>query len=535
MAPVFSSPWGTYIILALVGYFVYRQFRSTIRHGKSPPAPKPLPIVGNVRDLPPPGVPEFRHWLKHKDLYGPISSVTVMDMTLVIVHDKATARHLLEQVASKTSGRPTMVFANQLCGYESIILCQGYTSTFRRYRKLLHQELGTKASAARFQDAQEIEVNRQLVRALHEPEKWLQHYKTTAGATVLKMAYGYTVESGKPDALVTLIDKMMTEFSLAAVPGAWLVDLIPILRYLPENFPGATFKKTARKWNQSVKTSAFTPYRFVQRQMDALNHRESYVSRLIIQQFKANSEGKLTSEDENAIVWTAATLYGAAADTTVITLTAFTLAMILFPRVQWKAQEEIDRVGGGDRLPTFGDRAKLPYINAMVKEALRWWPITPMSFPHTATEDLEYNGYHIRKGTYLLPAVWWFLHDPDVYADPESFDPDRFLSPPNEPDPTSDTSGYGRRICPGRFFADAGLYLNILLSLAVFNIGKAVDEFGKEIEVAVDTKPRILTYPGEFQFNITPRSEKHASLVRQLEADLPLELSDAKSLDIVMS
>lgn len=99
-------------------------------------------------------------------------------MTLVIIHDQKLAHHLLEQTASKTSGRPEMVFANKLCGYESIVLCQGYTSTFRHYRKLLHQELGTKVLAAKFEDAQEVEVNRQLVRALNEPQKWLEHYKT---------------------------------------------------------------------------------------------------------------------------------------------------------------------------------------------------------------------------------------------------------------------------------------------------------------------------------------------------------------------
>ena len=101
-----------------------------------------------------------------------------MGMTLVLVHDKRAAHELLEQAASKTSGRPTMVMANKLCGYESIVLCQGYNSTFRRYRKYLHRELGTKVSAAQFRDVQEFEVKRQLVRTLNEPEKWLDHCKT---------------------------------------------------------------------------------------------------------------------------------------------------------------------------------------------------------------------------------------------------------------------------------------------------------------------------------------------------------------------
>lgn len=117
--------------------------------------------------------------------------------------------------------------------------------------------------------------------------------------------------------------------------------------------------------------------------------------------------GKLSSEEE-AIIWTAASLYGAAADTTVITLTAFILAMIRFPKVQERAQDEIDRVVWTDRLPSHDDREKLSYINALVKEAIRWWPIAPMGFPHTATEDIQYDGFLIAKGAYLLPAVWWF-------------------------------------------------------------------------------------------------------------------------------
>ncbi|KAK1770166.1 cytochrome P450 [Phialemonium atrogriseum] len=518
-------------IIALVGYLIYQQSNQRGQR-KLPPGPRPLPILGNIKDFPPDGTPEYRHWIKHKDLYGGVSSVTVMGMTLVLVHDKRAAHELLEQAASKTSGRPTMVMANKLCGYESIVLCQGYNSTFRRYRKYLHQELGTKVSAAQFRDVQEFEVKRQLVRTLNEPEKWLDHCKKTTAATVLKMAYGYTIEPHKPDILVDLIEKMMTEFSLAAVPMAWAVDVIPALQYLPENFPGATFKKTARKWRKSIQGSAYIPYRFVQRQMAALTHRQSYVSELV-RQLKEEENAELSSEDEDAVVWTAASLYGAAADTTAITLTTFTLAMVKFEHVQRKAQEEIDRVVGTDRLPTFEDREKLPYVNALVKEATRWWPIAPMGFPHTATEDIVFNGLRIPKGAYLLPAVWWFLHDPEVYANPESFDPDRFLPPRNEPDPTTEAFGYGRRKCPGRFFADSSLYLNIVQSLAAFDISKAVGKDGKEIEVDVKPKPGLLTYPTEFEFQIKPRSGKHTELIRELERQHPWEASDAEHLESI--
>ena len=355
-------------------------------------------------------------------------------------------------------------------------------------------------------------------------------FGSTAAATVLKMAYGYTVEPEKPDMLVELIDRMMTEFSLAAVPMAWAVDIIPALRYLPDGFPGTKFKETARRWRKSIHASAYLPYDFVRRQMSAFTSRSCYVSKLV-QKLTQESEGSLSDEDENAIIWTAASLYGAAADTTVITLTAFTAAMIMFPEVQKKAQDEIDRVIGPDRLPTFSDRENLPYINAMVKEASRWWVVSPMGFPHTATDDIEYEGMHIPKGSFLLPAVWWFLHDPEVYADPERFDPDRFLEPRSEPDPRTEAFGYGRRICPGRFFADSSLFLNMAQTLAVFNLSKKVDKDGQEIDVNIKPQPGVLTYPTEFDFQISPRSAAHATLIEQVGRGHPCEAGDAELLD----
>ncbi|KAL3462390.1 cytochrome P450 [Aspergillus heterothallicus] len=516
-------------ITLFLAYITYREiFGANGSSTRLPPGPDGIPLLGNLGDFPPAGALEYKHWLLHKKLFGGISSVSVLGMTLVIIHDKQAARDLLEQNSAKTSGRPIMVMANKLCGYENIILCKDYTPSFVRARKLLQRVLGSSASAAEFRGMQEGEVNKLLVRALNEPEKLLEHFKTNAASTVLKMAYGYTISTDKPDMLATLIDRMMTEFSLAAVPMAWAVDIIPALQYLPENFPGAGFKKTARKWKKSIQACAYIPYRFVRRQMAEGTNQPSYVSKLI-GELTAENDGKLSEEDEHAIIWTAASLYGAAADTTVIALTTWTLAMLRFPGVQTKAQEEIDRVVGSARLPTLNDRENLPYINAIVKETLRWWPIAPMGFPHTAAEDISYRGYTIPKGATLLPAVWWFLHDPEVYADPESFDPDRFLAPRNEPDPAGDAFGNGRRVCVGQYFADESLYLHIVQSLAVFTIRKSVGEDGGEVAVeGVKPKPGVLTYPTEFACRVEVRSAVHERLVRGLEHINKVEVGNKK-------
>jgi Cytochrome P450 len=94
------------------------------------------------------------------------------------------------------------------------------------------------------------------------------------------------------------------------------------------------------------------------------------------------------------------------------------LAVILYPDTQKRAQEELDAVTGRERLPTFDDRARLPFIDAMCREVMRWRPVTPLGasiqspvsreaylksmspvgIPHATTEDIVYKGYFIPRG-----------------------------------------------------------------------------------------------------------------------------------------
>ena len=80
--------------------------------------------------------------------------------------------------------------------------------------------------------------------------------------------------------------------------------------------------------------------------------------------------------------------------------------MVLFPEAQRKAQEELDKVVGFNRLPEYEDRESLPYINALCKEVLRWQPVTPLGLPHRVTQDDIFDGYLIPEGTLVLGNAW---------------------------------------------------------------------------------------------------------------------------------
>lgn len=83
------------------------------------------------------------------------------------------------------------------------------------------------------------------------------------------------------------------------------------------------------------------------------------------------------------------------------------LAMVMYPDAQKKAQQELDAVIGPDRLPEFSDRDSLPYLNAVVKEIIRWHTVVPLGVSHCVTEEDEYKGYRIPAGTILVPNAWY--------------------------------------------------------------------------------------------------------------------------------
>lgn len=112
---------------------------------------------------------------------------------------------------------------------------------------------------------------------------------------------------------------------------------------------------------------------------------------------------------------------------TVSAIYAFFKAMTLYPEVQKRAQAEIDAVIGIGRLPVLDDRERLPYVNALVFEVLRWHTIGPtgtynrtwrfcchwltfkLGIPHRVTEDDIHEGYFIPKGSVIIPNIWFGL------------------------------------------------------------------------------------------------------------------------------
>jgi hypothetical protein len=112
----------------------------------------------------------------------------------------------------------------------------------------------------------------------------------------------------------------MEQFSEAVIPGRWLVDLIPALKYLPEWLPGAgEFQKSARLWRETLYKAVHVPYAFVQDQMKRRGDNISFVSRLLLELQQKSSTPP--PEEEHIIKWSALSLYAGGSDTVRLVLT----------------------------------------------------------------------------------------------------------------------------------------------------------------------------------------------------------------------
>jgi hypothetical protein len=173
--------------------------------------------------MPTPGTLECHHWLKHKDLYGPISSVTVLNQTFIIVNDSSIALELLKDRASTNSGRPVMWFCGEMVGWKNALAFLQPNETFKIHRRNFAKVAASGAALTVFERVQEEETAHFLLNVLAEPNDLFAHIRREAGAVILRTTYGYTPEAHGRDGLIELVGQTLRDFSKMSVPGKCLV------------------------------------------------------------------------------------------------------------------------------------------------------------------------------------------------------------------------------------------------------------------------------------------------------------------------
>ncbi|KAH8995439.1 cytochrome P450 [Lactarius akahatsu] len=498
------------LLVSFVVLFAVRYARSPWR--SLPPGPRGLPIIGHAHLF------RDKSWMYRQDCkrFGDMMYLNAFGKPVLVLQSLKAAFELLEKRANISSDRPRFIVADEiLCGglFSAAMI---YGDLWRRTRRAAHEGL-TKLAVRDYHPILRKEATLLSSAILDDQGALELHFQRSSASAILSILYDYPTLENNDDETLKRIHTFIGRVSEAASPGAHLVELLPWMMHIPEIF--AKWKREGRKHFREHTDMFNGLLNAVRGDVSKGSERPSMSATLI-----KNSDRNGLSDEEMA--WLIGTLYTAGAETTATALSWWALAMVTHPEIQKRAQAELDAVVGRARPPTFSDVSGLQYIQAIVKETLRWRPSLALGIPHNTTEDIWYDGVFIPKGTTCISNLWQCHHDPAFYGDDAAkFNPERYLDangrlssgPAETRDEGHSAYGFGRRACVGKHVANDSLFITIATVLWAANLERVRDENGKEVipdtDAFVDTG--MVVRPLTYWFDVTPRFPEARSILAE--------------------
>ncbi|KAG0697943.1 cytochrome P450 [Suillus ampliporus] len=409
--------------------------------------------------------------------YGPLITLRAGTEKFVIIGRYKAAAEIMERQGASLVDRPCFLAAGELLAGGMTILFVPAGERFRRLRRLvaIHTHLQPKAAKA-YQPLQMLYAKNTVIDTLDDPYNFQDHVQAYAAATSMKIAYGKTTPTSATDPEVRRATEFADKVRAALHPGAYLVDSIPWLKYLP--WYGRELRDGCRESRELFIEQLCR----VKQELGDGNAGPSF-GRYLLENDIFNGLSELE------MAYLAGTIFVAGSDTTNLAICTVLMAAALFPEEQRKIHEELDAIVGNCRAPAFTDEQSLPRLHAFISEALRWRPLVPMgnyvpSFylmliahlhegvPHRTTTEVVWEKYRIPAGTTVFGNHWSISRDPDVFPDPDAFKPDRWLDTEGRvrDDFKFFVFGFGRRVCPGQHVANSSVFVNTVLVLWAFRL-----------------------------------------------------------------
>ncbi|KAI8996229.1 cytochrome P450 [Trametes punicea] len=475
-----------------------------------PPGPPGLPIIGNLMQIP--STEQWVYFYKLSKKYGDVNTLHVLNTTIIVLNSHESIDALFNKRVEQYSSKPPRRMAN-LSDLTMTLPFMDPGEDFSTARKQFHMELGQ--SAVHAYDTEYEQSSRRFLQTLAndlEGKELTKVIDDSLGHIFLKVSTGY-----EPKPTDTILAQMnnLAHFAANVLGDKYQqLDIFPWLCSLPTWAPVAgPLLKLGAKWKKQLHATADATVQLSQEGKAAGN--ESVMSNL-----SAASGGKPMDDRSKMIAVTMNAGGMLAAESATLT---FLLAMAKYPDVQKRAQAEVDALLHGERLPTMADRPKLPYVDAVFAEVLRWVSIAPV-ISREVTEDDEYNGYLIPKGATIMANNWAISRDERIFPEPEVFRPERFLDDAGTAlrkdilHPMQFAFGFGHRTCPGRYLADALLFSHLAHILAVFDV--ALPPASEKAQRAADEQMKVISNGAacrveEVYVRLSPRSHAASELIRQ--------------------
>ncbi|KZT37975.1 cytochrome P450 [Sistotremastrum suecicum HHB10207 ss-3] len=493
-----------------------------------PPGPRSFPLFGSLLNMiQSDGWDTYHKWATE---YGDVVHITMLGKSIILLNSHEIASDFLTKKSAVCSDRPDFTMASKVTGNEKIMPISQYHISLKTMRRWFSILMGTRSSVHLW-DLEE-QITRSFIKKLHsdinigdyEGRNLQNRIKWSAAALNLRITYGYWAVDENDPLIMTV--ETVVEYLLEAFRPAWIVNFIPVLRHLPDTLSFPSSINIGRRRKIAVESLAQEPLDFVKGQMVDGIAPLSFTRTLL-----EENGPDINPEDELNIKWAAFSLFAGGVDTVPSAIYAFFLAMTLNPYVQERAHRELDAVLLGQRFPTLQDRreSKFPYLDALVKELIRWAPVLPAGIPHVVTQETEYRGWRIPKGSCVIANLFTISRDDSIYPVPDEFRPERFLTKDRggdcethndiPVDPSKISFGYGKRSCPGRRLAELHIWLSVAMSLTVYTISAV-----KGHEPSMSNYDRgAVSRPKPFKCRIRVRSKQAEEIIKAIpEEEIPV-------------
>lgn len=454
----FSSLAQIFLLCVLICLFLSGKAIWDHSFSKLPPGPWGLPVIGASFRL-----GKFPHidFTQMSRKYGDVFSLMLGNRLVVVLNGMNAIQETLVKHSIVFAGRPnlhTFQIANPQGNSLSLTT---YSPQWRLSRKITVGAIHNFVKAKEALEEKLVHESQRLIHSFKQqmgrPVNALMTLQCATANIILNALFG--VERSYDDEGLRKMLELSDNFR-ESVTGSSHVDFLPLAKYLPSK--AISNLVLTMKVFLGFITEMFEKNKENYLDGQVRNIADSFIN-VVERETEKEKENHPPGEDtlcmapvlsDEQIVPVLADLFGAGFDTSSITLHWSLAYLIKYPDIQRELHDELDQLIGRERLPTLQDIPSLPLLQATVYEVLRVTSIVALSMPRSTTAEANVREFTIPKDTVVFVNLWSVHHDPEVWKNPDVFDPRRFLDGQGQVIDPKFLDGFmpfsaGRRKCPG--------------------------------------------------------------------------------------
>lgn len=438
-----------FVVIFCIFWSCFHVLKSSLRsqrYTKLPPGPYPYPIIGNIFQL---GRNPHQSLTKLSKTYGPLMYLKLGSINTMVVSSPEIAKEVLQKHDQAFSSRIITAAARALDHHKASVACLPAESKWRSYRKICKEQM---FSLERLEASQGLRRDKlqKLLDYVQECRSSGQVVDIAEVAFVTSLnlisntLFSVDFAHFNSDASQELKEIVGNVMKILGTPN--LGDFLPVLKWIDPQ--GA--KRNAEIYFGKL-LAIFDDIingRLLSRGTQIGSPLKHDVLEALLDLSQRNDSGLSINDIKHLLL----DLFVAGTDTTASTVHWAMTELLRNPEKLLKAKHELSSIVGENEQVEESDISKLPYLQAVIKETFRYHPPGPF-LSHKAEHVVEINGYMIPKNSQILVNLWATGRDSNVWINPDSFEPERFLD--SSIDVRSGQNfelipfGAGRRICPG--------------------------------------------------------------------------------------